>query len=94
MKAKTNISTIPAVEFSTPDLNLSAFLLASGQTVLRIERDGRRCFFVFDGSGGKCAELERSFWSGTGKVSARSYSDAMKNLKTRIFSVSGGRTEG
>ncbi|MDB5184377.1 MAG: hypothetical protein JWN38_185 [Candidatus Saccharibacteria bacterium] len=68
------------------DLGLCAALASLGFEVLEIERDaGGQGYFIFI----KTAELEQAisaYWSNTLEVKARTYSDALKMLKSRLYS--------
>lgn len=72
-------------EFKTKDLFLAAFLVASGQTLLRTDFEGTICWFVFDSY--VCDRLVQSYWNGTDSCSARDYANALRNLKDIIFSA-------
>jgi len=68
------------------DLGLSAALASLGFEVREIERDaGGQAYFLFI----KTAELERAvsaYWADTLEVRARTYSENIKMLKSRIYS--------
>jgi hypothetical protein len=68
------------------DLGLSAALVSCGFGMPEIERDvGGQAYFIFI----KTDELERTigdYWADTLSVKARTYSDNLKTLKSRIYS--------
>ncbi|HEU5187354.1 MAG TPA: DUF5659 domain-containing protein [Candidatus Saccharimonadales bacterium] len=68
------------------DLGLAAALVSRGFVVQEIERDaGGQAHFLFV----RTAELERtinSYWADTLEVRARTYSENIKMLKSRIYS--------
>lgn len=71
--------------YKTSELQLAAFLLARGKLILKLERAGRRVFFVFQDIEGHCKEQEQEYWTGRGLVSARAYADCSRTLKNWIF---------
>lgn len=68
------------------DLGLTAALVSLSFEVQEIERDaGGQAYFVFI----KTDELEQAisaYWANTLGVKARTYSDALKMLKSRLYS--------
>ena len=91
-------------EFATKDLYLSAFLSVKGIPVLGVEQYGKSAtsqatpdkkakdpaYFIF-ANGEKCEELESIFWSGEdpeASVNVKEYTTALRDLRTRAFSVS------
>ena len=68
------------------DLQCAAFLVASGLPISDVERDGRVCYFVFENRE-KALELCKSFWVGSGTISAKTFSDATRSLKDLVFSI-------
>lgn len=74
-------------EVKVKDLYLSAFLFAKSVHLKRVEREGSVCWFVFlvDETN---RDLINKFWSGEALCNAKSYSDAIRTLKDRIFSES------
>ena len=67
------------------DLYLCAYLLNEGQSLVRMEKEGQRCWFVFEQSP-LSDELINSFWQDTASTKARSYVNKIQNLKDMIFS--------
>lgn len=91
-------------EFATKDLYLSAFLSVKGVTILGVEqygseatsqgmtnkKTGAPAYFIFENRD-RCEELESVFWSGTdpeATVNVKEYTTALRDLRTRAFSVS------
>ena len=77
-------------EYSTRTLALAAALIAAGRKLLRLDREGRVAFFIFDDST-ICDDLEQRYWAGSLQVDAKEYADAEKTLKDRLF---GGKVGG
>lgn len=73
-------------EYLTKDLGEASAILASGVKVLRIQRELNVCFFVFDKS--LATPVSEKYWSGELLIDAKSYNEAERSLKTRIFSQS------
>jgi hypothetical protein len=75
----------PQSELFTKDLYEAAFLFAQGQKLIRLERDRSIYWFVFRNDNYTADQLRDLFWSGEGLVSGRSYADAIRTLKDRLF---------
>jgi len=71
-------------DYSTKDLAEAALLLVKKQKLLRLERQGKVCFFVFANKEA-CENLSSQFWFGECLVNAKTYYEAMLTLKNRIF---------
>ncbi|MCX6704982.1 MAG: DUF5659 domain-containing protein [Candidatus Woesebacteria bacterium] len=71
-------------EYKTKDLAEASALLTSGQNVIKIDRQGSVCFFVFSDKE-KCEEISNKFFFGDLQVNAREFHEAMVRLKNRIF---------
>ena len=71
--------------YQTKDLSEAAALLTLGQKIIRIDREGGICWFVFSEKF-KCQEISNSFWFDDCLVDAKSYYDSITRLKNRIFS--------
>lgn len=67
------------------DIYASAFLLATGKRLIGLQKDGNFYWFVFEDKLA-CEQLLDEYWRGEGMVSPRSYADACRTLKDRIFS--------
>lgn len=72
-------------ELYTKDLYEAAFLFAQGQKLIRLERDQSIYWFVFGNDNYTGDQLRNLYWSGEGLVSGRSYADAIRTLKDRLF---------
>lgn len=70
--------------YKTKDLAESAALIVEGQNLLKIEREGRLCWFIFENKE-KCIELSNKFFFGGLLVNAREFYEATTRLKNRIF---------
>jgi len=66
--------------YATTDLSLAAFLLARGQPLDGVSREGPRCVFSFPDA---ARELAPSFYA-SATVPARAYANALRDLKTLI----------
>lgn len=76
--------------YKTKDLPESAALVYKNRQLLRIERQGKICWFVFDNKE-ECEKLSNDFFFGEFIVNAREYYEIVIRLKHRIFSYE--RTE-
>lgn len=72
-------------EFSTKDLGEAAAILCESGTLLRLEREQDFFWFIFLDKK-TCEQLSTSYWNGQLQVSAKAYSNALKELKDRLFS--------
>ena len=71
-------------EYRTKDLAEAAVLIAAGQQLQRIDREGSICFFVYSNKI-SCEKLSNEFFFGNFQVNARDYYENMNRLKNRIF---------
>jgi hypothetical protein len=71
-------------EYSTKDLAESAVLILHKQELLRIDRNGKICWFIFSNKS-KCKKLSQKFFFGELLVNARDYRETISRLKNRIF---------
>lgn len=72
--------------YKTKDLAESAALIIKNIRLIRIDREGRICWFVFDNKE-ECEKLSNQFFFGELQVNAREYYEALGRLKNRIFST-------
>lgn len=73
----------PNNEYRTSDLYFAAYLQVAGVTMLRPERSGSgKVSFVFDTSVSNVDSLKNAWFSGSGKVAALPYANAVKSLKS------------
>ncbi len=72
-------------EFRTSDLYLAAFLVAQGQPLLRVEREGGRVYFIFPNVQ-RTRELQSQFFN-NGIVGVGDFRRSLQDLKTLIFST-------
>ena len=70
-------------EFKTKDLYLASFLFAKEKVLARVDREKNICWFVFKDIN---EEMINKFWSGQAECEAKTFSDAIRTLKDRIFS--------
>lgn len=85
MRKGSNSMTRSNTEYTTKDLPAAAALIVLGQSIKRIEREGRVCWFIFDKKA-TCVDLVNQFWFGECFLNARDYYQALLTLKSRIFS--------
>lgn len=70
--------------YSTKDLAEASLLLVKNQKLIRLDRQGKIVFFVFEDRK-SCENLSNQFWFGECLVNAKSYYEAIQTLKNRIF---------
>ena len=72
-------------EYLTKDLGEAAAIFSQDVKIIRLERDPSGFYwFVFPSE--KSNELANQYWTNDLQVSAKSYYDAMRTLKDRLFS--------
>lgn len=71
-------------EYKTKDLGETSALVVKKQQLIRIDRKGRTCWFVFENKE-ECEKLTNQFFFGELLINARDYYDALSRLKNRIF---------
>jgi hypothetical protein len=67
--------------YTTSDLYYAAFLKTAGVVLKGTEREDRRVIFVFEASD-TLKDLKAQFFNRTAKVSALSYADEIKAMKS------------
>jgi hypothetical protein len=72
-------------EYLTRDIGEAASLIVKKQKLIRIDRDNRICWFVFENIE-ECKKLSSDFFFGELLINARDYYEALGRLKNRIFS--------
>ena len=77
-------------EYSTRDLFEASLLFASAKKLIRLDREDKFFWFVFDDNVG-CDVLITAYWSKEASIDARTYADAIRSLKDRLFALRGGR---
>ena len=70
--------------YRTKDLYEASFLYAHLQKLLGLEKDGRYYWFIFADKY-TCEKLSNAYWSGDININAKTYSDAIRTLKDRLF---------
>jgi hypothetical protein len=73
--------------YKTTDLALSSYLSLTVNLLEIVRLEGNRCEFVFQESAELLLKIE-SFFNNTARVSPVNYFNAIKSLKTRIYSRS------
>lgn len=79
------INTNSSNYYSTKDLSEASLLMAKGQKLTGMRREGSTYWFEFTDKK-VCEELSNRFWFGECLVNAKTYADALATLKNRIFS--------
>ncbi|PIQ72308.1 hypothetical protein COY13_03890 [Candidatus Roizmanbacteria bacterium CG_4_10_14_0_2_um_filter_36_35] len=77
-------------EYSTKDLGEAGALIVKKQKLIRMDWEGKICWFVFENKE-ECEKLSSDFFFGELQVNAREFYEAMTHLKHKIFSYE--RTE-
>ena len=70
--------------YSTKDLAEASLLLVKNQKLIRLNRQGKTVFFVFEDKK-NFEDISNQFWFGEFLVNAKTYYEAMQTLKNRIF---------
>lgn len=70
-------------EFRTKDLYLASYLFAKEKILARVDREKHICWFVFEDISN---ETINKFWAGKAECDAKTFADAIRTLKDRIFS--------
>ena len=73
-------------EYSTKDLGEAGALIVKKQKLIRMDREGKTCWFVFENKE-ECEKLSSDIFFGELQVNAREYYEALGRLKNRIFST-------
>jgi len=71
--------------YKTKDLAEAGVLIIKKQHLIKIEREGVICWFIFSDKL-KCEQLSNLFFFGELLVNAKDYHQALSVLKNRIFS--------
>ncbi len=64
------------------DLYLAAFAYSKGKRLIKMERDGRTCWFLFE----KCDDLVDEYWTDVALWKIKTYADSIRTLKDLIYS--------
>lgn len=75
-------------KYQTKDLYIASFLYAKDVTFTGINKEGRNCTFLFEDSD-TCKKLVLLQFQGKAEVNARAFIEAIKTLKSLIFSEIG-----
>ena len=82
---KTSMPEFQTETYKTKDLGEAAALIVKRQRFIRIDWEGRICWFVFENKQ-ECEGLSSDYFFGELLVNAREFQEAIKRLKHRIFS--------
>ena len=69
--------------YRTKDLYEASAIYSSEKKLLRLEKEERFYWFIFEGS--ECVKLADKYWTGEMNINAKAYADAIRSLKDRIF---------
>ena len=70
--------------YRTKDLYEASYLYTSGQKLLRLEKDKRPYWFIFE-SEEACHALIDKYWRKEARIDAKEFVDSLRSLKDRIF---------
>lgn len=70
--------------YSTSDLYFASFLKSAGVPFIGAEKEGRKVLFIFDRSDA-IKDLKREYFNRTAKISALSFVDEIRNLKSLTY---------
>jgi hypothetical protein len=79
-----NISKTIKQKYRTRDLYEAAALSASGESLVGIEKEEKICYFIFSDAEA-CRQKVTAYTNNQLAVLARSYAEAVKTLKSRIY---------
>ncbi len=71
--------------YRTKDLAESASLIVCKMALIRIEKEGNICWFIFENKE-KCIDISNKYFFGELLLNAREFHEAITRLKNRIFS--------
>ena len=66
------------------DLYAASFLLAAGMRLLRLQKEHKYYWFVFDEKA-LCEDLLNKYWRNEGQIAPKVYADSCRSLKDRVF---------
>lgn len=72
-------------EYSTKDLGEAGALIVKKQKLIKIDRKGNICWFLFENRV-SCMQISKQFFFEDLMVNAREYFDTIRRLKSLIFS--------
>ncbi len=72
-------------EFETKDLQIAGLLYACGKPLERLNRESGVCWFFF-GDKTDCERIQRQYYARSASIDALTYADALRTLKSMIFS--------
>lgn len=71
-------------EYRTKDLGEAAALFCKSAKLLRLEQEEGFSWFIFR-SKDICQRISNNYWFGELLINAKSYQDALRTLKDRLF---------
>ena len=82
---KTSMPEFQTETYKTKDLGESAALIIKNMRLIRIDREGRICWFVFE-KNRESEEITKEFFFADLMVNAREYFETIRRLKSLIYS--------
>lgn len=73
------------INYKTHDLGEAAAILVKKQKLIRIDREGRICWFIFEDRK-MCEKISKQFFFEDLMINAREYFETIRRLKSLIFS--------
>lgn len=74
-------------DYRTSDMYIATYLSLS-EKLTRLEPDGNHFVFVFDNLT-SCEEKVDKYWLGEATIEIKSFVNALKNIKSRVFAERG-----
>ena len=71
--------------YQVKDIYVAALLYASQLKLLRLDRSGSSCWFIFRDRA-RAESLSDKYWTREADVNAKAYAEAVRSLKDMIFS--------
>ncbi len=69
--------------YKTKDIGLASALMTVGEKLIEVSREGRICWFVFEGLD-DCLKIDKEYWFGNLLVNAKIYKQNLDQLKGLI----------
>jgi hypothetical protein len=73
-------------DYKTKDLAEAGALIIKRQELLRVEKEGKICWFIF-ANNIECKKLSDQFFFGNLHANIREYHEILSRLKNKIFSM-------
>lgn len=82
--------SIPTDEYYVKDIGEASALLCKSAKLIRLQPDSDFYWFVFINKS-FCENVSNDYWYGKLELNAKSYNDALRTLKDRLFAQSSQR---